>query len=159
MNVIQPVAAFVITTTFLLPPSSRWGRGVQSGDACALLTQAQVSAALGVSVDPGKPLIATNPRVCGWAPPGGPRPDGKKVVVTLMTTKSFETSKTPVPGIPKSPVSGVGDNAVYITTAGMGTGLNVKKGASAFQVRVGGFKEQQEKDIEKALAGQILAKM
>jgi hypothetical protein len=41
----------------------------------------------------------------------------------------------------------------------MGTGLNVKKGNSAFQVRVGGFKPEQEKQIEKSLALEILKKL
>jgi hypothetical protein len=76
-----------------------------------------------------------------------------------MTVKSFETSKPPVKSIEKAPLSGVGDDAIYITTGGFGTALNVKKGNSAFQVRVGGFKMEQEKDIEKSLALEILKKL
>ena len=128
------------------------------GDACALLTTAQVSAALGTAVEAGKP-IAPNVKSCGWAPPGGPKIDAKKVTVTLITLKSFDAGKTPVQGIEKTPLSGVGDDAVYITTPGFGTGLNVKKGNSAFQVRVGGFKAGQEKEIEKALALEIIKKL
>ena len=79
--------------------------------------------------------------------------------LTLMTVKSFETSKTPVAGIEKAPLGGVGDDAIYITTGGFGTALNVKKGNSAFQVRVGGFKPEQEKEIEKSLALEILKKL
>jgi hypothetical protein len=131
----------------------------QAGDACALLTTAQVSTALGTTVEAGKPLVASNPKSCGWAPPGGPQIDGKKVTVTLTTPKSFETGKTPMQGIEKAPLAGVGDDALYITTPGFGTGLNVKKGNTAFQVRVGGFKPDQEKAIEKALALEILKKL
>jgi len=76
-----------------------------------------------------------------------------------MTLQSFENGKKPAAGIEKSPLSGVGDDAIYIVTAGFGAALNVKKGSSAFQLRVGGFKPEQEKAIEKALALQVLARM
>jgi hypothetical protein len=36
--------------------------------------------------------------------------------------------------------------------------LQVKKGTSAYSVRVGGFKPDQEREIEKALALEILKK-
>jgi hypothetical protein len=131
----------------------------QGGDACKLLTTAQVTAALGAAVEAGVPLVASNPTSCGWAPPGGPHIDAKKVMVSLSNPKSFEASKKPMNGIEKTPLSGVGDDAIYITTPGFGTGLNVRKGTSAFQVRVGGFKPDKEKEIEKALAIEILKKL
>jgi hypothetical protein len=131
----------------------------QGRDACALLTTAQVTAALGTAVEAGVPLVASNPTSCGWAPPGGPHIDAKKVMIQLSTLKSFDAAKKPMAGIEKTPLSGVGDDAIYITTPGFGTGLNVRKGNSAFQVRVGGFKPDKEKEIEKALAIEILKKM
>jgi hypothetical protein len=139
--------------------SSRTSAQSDQDNACALLTTAQVSTALGTTVESGQPLVASNPKVCGWAPPGGPQIDGKKVTVALMTLKSYETGKTPMKGIEKSPLTGVGDDAIYITAGGLGTGLNVQKGNSAFQVRVGGFKKDQAKEIEKALALEILKKV
>jgi hypothetical protein len=135
------------------------GHPSQASDACALLTTAEVSAALGTTVEAGKRVIQSSPRVCGWAPPGGPQIDGKKLTLTLMTLQSFETGKKPAEGIEKTPLTGVGDDAIYIVTKGFGAALNVKKGSSAFQLRVGGFKPDQEKAIEKALAVQVLAKM
>jgi hypothetical protein len=131
----------------------------QSPDACSLLTVAQVSAALGTTVEAGKRLIASDPRSCGWAPAGGPKIGGKKVTLTLISVQSFETGKKPVQGLEKSALSGVGDDAVYITTPPFDTALNVKKGNAAFQLRVGGFKTEEEKAIEKALAPQVLASM
>ena len=131
----------------------------QAGNACTLLTTAQVTAALGTAVEAGVPLVASNPTSCGWAPPQGPRIDAKKVTVQLSTLKSFEASKRPMNGIEKTPLSGVGDDAIYVTTPGFGTGLNVRKGNSAFQVRVGGFKPDKEKEIEKVLAIEILKKL
>jgi len=157
---MQPTKSIVsLAVAVVVLSASRTSRAAQEGDACTLLTTAQVSAALGTSVEAGKPLVASSPRVCGWAPPGGPQIGGKKLTVTLLTAKSFEMSKTPVNNVEKAPLSGVGDDAIYITSGGLGTGLNVKKGNSAFQVRVGGFTTEQEKEIEKSLALQILKKL
>lgn len=157
----MPAITLFSTFTLLVGPHTRLGTTdrSQGPDACALLSTAQVSAALGTPVEAGKRLVASSPRVCGWAPPGGAHIDGKKVTLTLMSLQSFENGKKPAEGIDKSPVSGVGDDAVSITTPGMGTGLNVKRGSSAFQVRVGGFKPEEEKAIEKSLALQVLAKL
>jgi hypothetical protein len=138
-----------------LPPIAFQG----GGDACALLTTAQVTTALGTTVETGKPIVQSNPRICGWAPPGGPKIDGKKLTVSMLTTRGFELGKTPMEGIEKVPVTGVGDDALFITAGGLGTSLNVKKGGSGFTVRVGGFKKDQEMQIEKALALEILKKM
>jgi len=154
------IAAFSAVTLILgaharIGPRDHW----QASDACSLLTTAQVSAALGTAVEAGKHIIESNPRVCGWAPAGGPKVDGKKLTLTVMPLQSFENGKKPMKGIEKLPLGGVGDDAIYITTPGFGTALNVKKGSSAFQLRVGGFKPDEEKAIEKALAPQVLAKL
>lgn len=77
----------------------------------------------------------------------------------LTPVDRFTNAKTPVKGITKTPVSGVGDDAYYITTPGLGTGLNVKKGNSAFQIRVNGFPVDQTKAMEKTLALDVLAKL
>jgi hypothetical protein len=119
-----------------------------------------VSAALGTKIEAGKPVVAGNAQLCGWAPAGGAEIGGKKLTVQLLSAKSFETSKTPVNNVVKTPLSGVGDDAIYITSGrALGTSLNVKKGNSAFQVRVGGFTTEQEKEIEKSLALEILKKL
>ena len=156
------IAAFAMTLPLVAAWSARPSNAIAQGDkdnACSLLTTEQVSAALATTVEAGKPIIAGNPKICGWAPPGGPQIDAKKLTVSLISLASFENGKKPMKGIPKSPLSGVGDDAIYITTGGFGTALNVKKGDSAFQVRVGGFKPDQEKAVEKALALEILKKL
>src|SRR5579862_3142744 len=49
------------------------------------------------------------------------------------------------------PVSAIGDDAYYIDTPGFGVGLNVKKGAFAFQVKVFGFSPETTKTMESSL--------
>ena len=61
--------------------------------------------------------------------------------------------------ITKTPVTGVGDDAVFGTTQGIGTVLTVKKGDIVFVVHVFGFPDDQTQAKEKALALQILPKL
>jgi hypothetical protein len=134
-------------------------------DACSFLTQAQLSAALGVAVDPAH-HIGPGSALCGWNQPDDTNHTGKRGLLTIYRTvgkltpvQRFENGKLPVQGIAKTPVGGIGDDAYYIDTPGLGVGLNVKKGISAFQIRVYGFPVDQTKSIENELAQAILAKL
>ncbi|MBV9608465.1 MAG: hypothetical protein JO187_02815 [Acidobacteria bacterium] len=135
-------------------------------DACSLLTPAQVSAVLGVQVGPGERLVPSNTSMCGWSEPGHKGLSDKKVVLSLYTqlgTRTpmdrFNTAKTPVQGVTKDPVSGIGDEAFYSTASGLGTTLVVRKGNTPFHVAVHGFPVEQVKEKEKTLAGEILSKL
>lgn len=136
-----------------------------AGDACSFLSQTQVSAALGVSVEAGHHIGPGN-ALCGWSQPDDPNHTGRGGLLTIYHTvgkltpvERFENGKLPVQGIAKTPISGIGDDAYYIDTPGLGAGLNVKKGTSAFQIRVYGFSVDETKSIESALAQAILAKL
>jgi hypothetical protein len=144
------------------------GRSVAAGasDACSLLTEARVSAVLGDSVGAGQHIVPNNALMCGWSQAGNSTPSSKRVVVDILAAigklqpvDQFNTSKTPVEGITKTPVSGIGDDALYITTPGVGTGLTIKKGSSVIQIRVYGFPVDQIKEKEKSLAQDALSKL
>lgn len=103
----------------------------------------EMSAVLGVTVGAGQRLTPTNALICGWAQPSDPNHTGKRVVLSIYgqlgsrtPADRFATAKTPVQGIQKTPVAGVGDDAFYATTPGLGTGLIFKKGESAFVLNV-----------------------
>ena len=138
--------------------SSRSAYGAPSSDPCSLLTPAQISAVLGLNIAAGKPL---GTKSCDWTAPGQPIGiNAKKVTVTLLDEQGFAHAKMPVnfKGITKISVSGIGDDAVYGTAAGLGT-LSVKKGNSAFVVHVYGFPLDQIESKEKTLALEILSKL
>ena len=135
-------------------------------DACSMLTSAEVSAVLGVSVGAGQKIVPTSTALCGWEVPGDKGLDRKRVVLSIYTQmgsrtplQRFETAKTPVQGITKEPVSGVGDDAIFATTPGLGSGLIFRKGDAAFDLRVYGFPVDQLKAKDKELAQRILAKL
>jgi len=128
-------------------------------DPCSLLTPAQVSSVLGVNVGAGKNLVST---VCDWSMPNPPQGVAvKKVTVTLQKPQAFAYAKMPVNSkeITKTPVNGIGDDAVYGTTSGKLATLTVKKGEVVFVVRVSGFPLDQLEDKEKTLAREIVGKL
>jgi hypothetical protein len=149
------VAFLVVTLT-----ASRAAHAAPAIDPCSLLTASQVSSALGVTVADGKSAI---PQDCQWSQSnGGVRAKSAFLEILgpmgkLTPVDRFNTAKAPVGKIVKTPVSGLGDDAVFVET--MGVGLYVKKGNSVFLVRVSGFPLEDAKAKEKALAQQALAKL
>lgn len=152
-----------LSTLAVVIVSAVCARGIAAAphdDACVLLTQPQVSGVLGVSVQAGK---AVSVRMCQWEQSDASGPNSKRVLLTvfgqmgsLTPVDRFNNSKTQVRGVAKDPVSGVGDDAVFIST--MGLALNVRSGAAAFQIRVSGAKltQDQLKQMEIALAKQVI---
>jgi hypothetical protein len=131
-------------------------------DACSLLTAAQVSAALGVSVEADKPVDKS---FCGWSQPSAVLKRRKSVMLTILEpignltpVDRFNAAKMPLPSVVKTPVSGLGDDAVYGGNNSR-VALTVKKGNSAFEIVVSGFPVEESKAKEKALAQEVLAKL
>jgi hypothetical protein len=129
---------------------------------CAVITQAQVSEALGISVPAGTPI--SRPGTCQWI--------GKGRYATL-TIAVPRRGKSPVEqfnegkkgglagAVTVEPVSGVGDDAYYVYFSGTnraGLGLVVKKGSSEFEVRVYGFDLDKAKPVAKTLAQEAAGK-
>jgi hypothetical protein len=132
-------------------------------DACLLLTPAQVSTAVGGPVQAGTSMGV---RMCEWAQLDASGSKAKHVLLTvfgqmgkLTPVDRFNNSKNAVSGIAKTSVSGVGDDAMLIATGGMA--LNVRSGSSAFQIRVSGagLSQDQIKQMEIALAKDVIPKL
>jgi Protein of unknown function (DUF3558) len=111
--------------------------GAPVSDPCSLLTQAEVSAALGVSVGPGGPAQGET-HGCSWQTPSGA--PSANIVIDVGTPFSHlcGAPSNPAAGITVVQISGVGDGACYITMAGLsaGTNLTFEKGGQAYAVSV-----------------------
>ena len=136
-------------------------RAWAQSDACTLLTPAEVSQHLGVTVRPGVHIPELAKITCGWSVSNPPKIDEPKVVVSVKTVESFNTGKTPVPNIQKTPVTGVGDEAYSATVPPFGTTLSVRKGKTAFSVSVRGtqLKLEQIQELERKLAALVLGRL
>ena len=132
--------------------------------ACALLTEAQVDAALEINSLPGKPPFPSADRLCIWS--DDPKADisNRRLTLSLITTTAFGFVKSN-PHIKTEPVSGVGDEAYYQLFGGDSPMLLVRKGSSAFNLRIlNGLKSKpfaldQVKAKEKDLAKEVLTKL
>ena len=131
-------------------------------EACTLITQTQVSAALEIPVNPGTPI--GRPSACQWTG------KGRFATLTIIQPRggkspvdSFNAGKaSTMPGIITESASGVGDEAYYVyfnTKERSGLGLVVKKGTSAFEIRVYGFELDKAKLVAKSLCQTVAGKM
>jgi hypothetical protein len=170
-NIAPAIGAFLMLFTSI----SAFATG---DDACSLLTQAQVSSVLGVAVGTGQHpsdemhLPPSNPaidrRTCTWHEAGKNGAVAKRVTLTIFGTmgsltpvQRFNNAKIPVRGITKTPVTGVGDDALYMVSQ-LRVTLHVKKGDAVFEMMVGGFPAdqlEQVKTMEKTLSQEAVGKL
>jgi hypothetical protein len=96
-------------------------------DACEVLTPAEVSAALGVPIDPGRHVPASSKIMCGWAQTGLSGEPATKIVLNFTTPAYFQKEKLAGGNVVVTLASGIGDEAFYVTSE-FGTSLFVRKG-------------------------------
>jgi len=119
---------------------------------CTLLTQSQVSSVVGGKVDAGSPIANTG---CSWSA------TSPKVMVTvsMQSMKMFEGTKSSnVPNMTKTPVSGVGDEAIF-TGMDKFSSLWVKKGTAVLLVRIYGLPVSDAQAKLKTLATSAVSKL
>lgn len=120
---------------------------------CSLLTTAQVSAAVGVTVGAAQPIATTG---CSWtAPP-------VTATLSLWNASNWEKFKSPLTGMIRTAVAGLGEDAFFSTAGSVPkqfTTLTVKKGTTAYVFRIYGIDEPAQRAAEKTLAANVLAKL
>jgi hypothetical protein len=122
-----------------------------AADPCTLITADQVGTAVGVKMDLGKPI---GTKTCSFASTAG-----KTINVTVIEEDSFTRGKGgTLPGLKVTMASGIGDEAYY-TDYGKLITLAVRKGKSAFLLRVYGIPTPQQESKEKAIALAVLPKL
>ena len=148
-SVLVPVIVFALVASGL-----RVARAQAPSNPCAQVTAAEVSAALGETVEAGQ---QAGTKTCSWV---ANKP--KRQIVTLMFSPpgDWNTRKTrQMPGVTKATVSGVGDEALAETLGNLTT-LFVKKGSTIFMVRVYGVPDSNRQlAIEKPIAQKVTAKV
>jgi len=148
------IAVIAIVATAFNPSAT-----AAPNDACSLLTQAQVKAALNVPVNAG--TSTPDKKVCTWNVTT-PTANGLKFVTLYLEDLSvYQSSKQAGPPRVVTPVSSVGDDAYY-SAAGSSTSLHVKKGTITFKVSLYAGADvpmEKKQDMEKTLALQIASQL
>jgi hypothetical protein len=153
-----PAAIFVVISLF---GAALWASPAQN--ACSLLTATEVSAQLGVPVNPGNGPL---PKVCQWREKAKP---GAAILIADLNgpdIKLFNNTKA-MAGFTHStvkPVKGFGDEAFYLykkvgrTTSDV---LWFRKGDQAFNVRIWGkdIPDADREAKEMAIARIVLSKL
>lgn len=130
-------------------------------DACALLTAAQVSAAVGFPVATGTHVTPTFLKTCTWT--GSNKTGAQFVTLNLQTAAFFDGAKkqanfAAAAGAVMKP-AGVGDDS-YFLVQGTQVALWAKKGSNAIKVAV--YKQlaaDQKEGMELTLAKAVLPKL
>jgi hypothetical protein len=131
--ILTSLAVVVGLSVSLRDPCAAAALERAGGDACKLLTAAQVTAVLGVQVDEGAYIDATHPEFCVWREHDKPQMIAQNVQIHFMTARQFEAPKTGP--FAKGPESGLGDDAYWSYTPGIGFSLSIKKGSTYIRVQ------------------------
>lgn len=143
-------------------------------DACLMVTQAQVSAAIGLSMGAGSHVTPTFLRTCTWVPAGSSGKGvgaltlylqsadqyeaGKQMLEQMRTMAKVEKHGNSQPPV-ITPLSGIGDDAFYLDM-GNTMSLIAKKGNVQFKfVIYGDLPVEKKKAAEKTLALEVVSKL
>jgi len=145
----------VFTGLFLVAAAVPAAASPSAADACSLLSQGEVSTAVGAQVSAGTYVTPTFKATCTWTAPGK--------IVTLMTesASTFDGAKAhTLAGFKLTPAGGIGDDAYYVTIGNM-VSLFTKKGSAAFKTSV--YSSELPiatlESMEKALAQQVASRL
>jgi hypothetical protein len=121
-----------------------------SAAPCEWVTLTQVKTAMGSEMNAGTPIFDTG---CSW------HGSAERVNVTLsfqLASKWWAAIKAPMVPYVKTPISGIGDEAIYIKGGNL-VWLSVRKGDRILNVKVYGVSDEvKQKTIEKTLALEAL---
>ena len=128
----KPIATLLTATLFLAgchsapPPAPAH---TEVADSCSVLTPAEISATLGIPIDPGHHVLASSSIMCSWPQTGATGETAQKLVLNFTSLPSFQREKAATTVV-IIPAPGIGDDAFYVTT-NLGTSLYIKKGNTA----------------------------
>ena len=156
ISVALAIAAIIIFTSAAAPSAN----AAPPDDACALLTPAQVSVVAGVPVKDGQYVTPAKKETCTWTASKPAEKSTKMVTLFLEGLPMFQASKKPlVNTITVTPVSGLGDEAFYVTMS-TNVMLHVKKGNVVLRVTVyADLPVETKQTMEKTLAQQVVSKL
>jgi len=127
---------------------------------CALLTPLQIKTVLDTAVLDGKPGVPSDGTVdCTWADSKGETRIYLSIKDPGIEYKSFRDSMIATGRL--VPVSGLGGDAFYVSSAGNAAALFVLQGKHLLLVTVNGvgFTKVQNESAERSLATEILPKL
>ena len=158
---LRTVIGVVITAILILGSAATPSANASPpDDACALLTTAQVSAGVSVPVKDGQYVTPGKKETCTWMATKPTDKSTKMVTLMIEGLDMFQSTRTSlVKTIIVTPVSGLGDEARYVTLS-TNVVLHVKKGSVALRITVyADLPVETKQAMEKTLAQQVVSKL
>jgi hypothetical protein len=151
-----------VLAVFLIAFGGRMAIAAPWDDACSLLTQAQVSAALGIPVNPGVHVSPAFLKTCTWNAASDVTKGARSLTLMLVGLDVYEAGKLRGLGraeLSVTPITGVGEEAYYLAQGNEVT-LVIKKGNVALKAIVNGdVLTPRKQAIEKLLAEQAVPRL
>src|SRR5579872_4818329 len=109
---MQRIFAAVAVSAPLLVSARPHHTASRAPDACSLLTQAEVSAAIEVQSLPGQRLIPNNLQFCIWSDSPTHAVSNRRVTLDVLRPGAYDMGKGGG-GATVTPAAGIGDDAYY----------------------------------------------
>jgi hypothetical protein len=133
---LKPVFALLAATIFVLGCKNPWRKATAASahipitDSCAVLTPKEISAVLGVPVDPGSHTLVGSNILCNWSETGATDGHAERLTLHFISIDAFNGEKIAAGDIRVTPAPGIGDDAIFVTTR-LGLSLLLRKGNTA----------------------------
>lgn len=144
---VAALPLFGFAALLFCSPQAGWSQS----SPCNMLTEKQLSSALGVNVGAGSPIGDYG---CSWH---AANPAKVMVTVSMQSAKMFEGAKKS-PVATNKPVSGIGDEAIFTGVPNF-CSLWVRKGAKYLLVRVYGLQVSDAEPKLKSIAADAVSKI
>jgi hypothetical protein len=161
MRVLFRLFALVVPVTVITtapPPSTA---AASAKDTCSLLTQSQLTDAVGTSMNAGTYVTPVSARTCAWAAASGATSAVRSLTLDLKPAEAYEADKKLDAQANPTSVPDLGDDAYYVNFSGISTAsLSVKKGDVSFKLTwYGAADSQRIMTAEKTLASHVLSNL
>ena len=161
MRAISRLFALVVPMTVITTAPLPSTAAASAKDTCSLLTQKQLTDAVGTSMNAGTYMIPGFTRTCTWTLASGATPAVRFLTLDLQAADAYEAGKKLDAQANPTSVPELGDDAYYVNFSGISiASLSVKKGDVSFKLTwYGATDSQRMMSAEKSLASQVLSNL
>jgi hypothetical protein len=127
-------------------------------DSCLVLTPGEITTALGVPVGAGRHTLSNSNIMCNWPRTGAP--GEPELVLNFSSLAAFNREKNAKGNVKVTPAPGIGDDAIYVSSA-LGTSLLIRKGNTSigFSIHDKNIPAAQVIPAEKTLGMEAAARL
>jgi hypothetical protein len=161
VRVVVRLLALVVPVTVITTAAPLSTAAAAAKDTCSLLTQSQLTDAVGTSMNNGTYVMTGVRRTCTWTLASGATAAVKYLTLDLRGAEAYEAGKKLDAQANPTSVPDLGDDAYYVNFSGIGiASMSVKKGDVSFRITwYGATDSQRIMTAETTLASHVLSNL